>query len=297
MSSKLWQTIEQDIGSHTGEAFKIERQRGIGGGSINQTALVEGSGQQYFIKLNQTEGLDMFIAEAEGLRELAGSKTLRIPNPICHGVNGSQAYLVMEYLQLGGGNQRAEEKLGEQLAEMHHCVTERFGWTRNNTIGSTPQENAWEADWVDFWRRRRLGVQLSLAARNGYRGILQREGERLMENLAVFFTDYQPRPSLLHGDLWSGNYAFSRDGEPVIFDPAVYYGDREADIAMTELFGGFSSRFYQAYQATWPLDAGYKTRKNFYNLYHILNHANLFGGGYAGQAQRMIQHLLSEFKA
>jgi fructosamine-3-kinase len=110
------------------------------------------------------------------------------------------------------------------------------------------------------------------------------------------FADYQPMPSLLHGDLWSGNYAVTQAGEPIIFDPAVYYGDREADLAMTELFGGFSQRFYAAYNETWPLDSGYQLRKTFYNLYHILNHFNMFGGGYARQAERMIEQLLSDLR-
>jgi len=137
---------------------------------------------------------------------------------------------------------------------------------------------------------------LNLAARNGYGGSLQRLGENLMDALPAFFTGYSPLPSLLHGDLWSGNHAYLQDGTPTIFDPAIYYGDRECDLAMTELFGGYPADFYAAYRAAYPLHAGSTVRKELYNLYHILNHANLFGGGYASQAERMMQRLLATIR-
>jgi fructosamine-3-kinase len=178
---------------------------------------------------------------------------------------------------------------------MHRCESGRFGWHRDNTIGSTPQINDPSDDWITFYRDHRLGFQYQLAADHGY-GELMPSGQQLMDCLDQFFADYKPRASLLHGDLWSGNYAIDQNGQPVIFDPAVYYGDREADLAMTELFGGFSARFYAAYNDAYPLDAGYKVRKNLYNLYHILNHLNLFGGGYLGQAERMTRQLLSEVR-
>jgi fructosamine-3-kinase len=145
-------------------------------------------------------------------------------------------------------------------------------------------------------RDQRLGFQLRLAAQNSLGTKLQRLGELLLANLEGFFPGYRPPASLLHGDLWGGNAAFAISGEPVVFDPAVYYGDREADLAMTELFGGFDSRFYAAYREAWPLDPGYGTRKTLYNLYHILNHANLFGGGYVSQTENMLQRLLAELK-
>ncbi len=180
------------------------------------------------------------------------------------------------------------------LDEIRNTGTVRFGWGRENTIGSTPQINTPSDDWIEFWRERRLGKQLELAAHSGYCGRLQRQGERLLGKFAGLFAGYRPLPSLLHGDLWSGNYAADAEGNPVIYDPAPYYGDREADLAMTELFGGFGRAFYNAYQQAWPLDDGYRTRKTLYNLYHILNHLNLFGGGYLGQAESMIDSLLAE---
>jgi protein-ribulosamine 3-kinase len=175
---------------------------------------------------------------------------------------------------------------------MSGVETSRFGFAQNNFIGTTPQPNAWKDNWPDFWREHRLGFQLRLAAQNGYGGQLQSLGEKLSDALPAFFAGYTPQPSLLHGDLWSGNHAYLQDGTPTIFDPATYYGDRECDIAMTELFGGYPADFYAAYRAAYPLDAGYATRRDLYNLYHILNHANLFGGGYARQAEQMMLRLL-----
>ena len=169
-----------------------------------------------------------------------------------------------------------------------------FGFFHDNFIGTTPQPNGWKDNWIDFWREHRLGFQLRLAAQNSYGGQLQSLGEKLLDALPTFFENYTPQPSLLHGDLWSGNHSFLADGTPTIFDPATYYGDREADLAMTELFGGYGADFYAAYRAAYLLDAGYSKRRDLYNLYHILNHANLFGGGYARQAEGMMQRLLSE---
>jgi fructosamine-3-kinase len=176
---------------------------------------------------------------------------------------------------------------------MHRKAWGQFGWHRDNTIGSTPQTNTPARNWVDFWRRNRLGFQLALAHRNGYGGRLQDRGRRLLERFPTLL-DHAPQSSLLHGDLWGGNMSFDRGGNPVIYDPAVYYGDRETDLAMTELFGGFGGDFYAAYEEAWPLAPGYPTRKLLYNLYHILNHLNLFGSGYLGQAQGMIERLLAE---
>ena len=174
----------------------------------------------------------------------------------------------------------------------HGCKGKAFGFMQDNFIGTTPQPNGWKNTWIDFWGEQRLGFQLRLAAENGYSGQLQSLGEKLLDVLPDFFDGYIPQPSLLHGDLWSGNHAFLADGTPTVFDPASYYGDRECDLAMTELFGGFPASFYDAYRAEWPLHEDYKTRRDLYNLYHILNHANLFGGGYARQAEQMMQSLL-----
>lgn len=290
---RQWGEISAAIGKAAGSPFEFARAVPLGGGDINSAYRLEGKdGARYFAKLNDAGKQAMFAAEHAGLEELAKSRSVRAPLPVAHGVCDPLSFLVLEYLELkGGGDARL---LGEQLAAMHRATAPQFGFALDNTIGSTPQPNGWMDEWIAFWRDRRLGFQLRLAQENGHGGKLQELGERLLENLPLFFAGYAPQPSLLHGDLWGGNHSYLGDGTPVIYDPAPYYGDREADLAMTELFGGFDAGFYAAYQVAWPLDAGYTTRKSLYNLYHVLNHANLFGGGYARQAEGMMQKLLAK---
>ena len=285
-----WVPITAAIGHATQARFEFAHAVPLSGGCINQAWRIESGNARYFVKLNDAHKLEMFAAERAGLDAISATCTVHVPQVITLGTSNAHAFLVLEYLDLNdGGNARL---LGEQLAALHRCGADQFGWQQDNTLGETPQHNDWSSDWIIFWREQRLGFQLDLAARNGYAGKLQALGHQLMERLAEFFADYRPQPSLLHGDLWGGNHAYTTHGTPVIFDPAPYYGDREADLAMTELFGGFSQEFYAAYHAAWPLGAGYATRKNLYNLYHILNHANLLGGGYVRQAEEMMQRLL-----
>lgn len=291
----LWQAIETSISQAIRAPFSHSHQSALGGGCINATYKIEKSGRAYFIKLNDADKLSMFEAEADGLKEIIDSETIKAPSPLCWGQAAGQSYLVMEYLDLGGRG--SGEELGQRLAALHGKTCDRFGWVRGNTIGSTPQNNTPEKDWITFYRDQRLGYQLELAKRKGCGRSLWTKGEELLLRLDAFFDSYSPQPSLLHGDLWSGNYSFTQQGEPVIFDPAVYYGDREADLAMTELFGGFPQSFYLAYEESFPLDTGYPVRKTLYNLYHILNHFNLFGGGYGSQAESMIESLLNEQRA
>ncbi|WP_316367547.1 fructosamine kinase family protein [Candidatus Thiodiazotropha sp. CDECU1] len=288
-----WEIIAQHIAQASNKPFNPLEPRHVGGGCINQGVRLTDGERTYFVKLNSAALLDMFEAEADGLRAMAQTHTIRVPEPLCSGLSERQSYLAMEYIEMGHGGRGGSELAGRQLAAMHRDSQPDFGWFRDNTIGSTPQENQAADNWIDFWRDHRLGFQLRLAARNGYGGTLQHKGERLLQHFHVLI-DHQPQPSLLHGDLWGGNLAYTKDGDPVIFDPAVYYGDREADLAMTELFGGFGNRFYDAYREAWPLAPGYSTRKILYNLYHILNHLNLFGSGYLGQASSMIDRLLAE---
>lgn len=289
-----WPEIAAQISSSTGLPFAVEKASAVSGGCINQAHRIEGNGQRFFVKLNNADGVAMFEAEAAGLQEILGSRTLRAPMPVCWGKNSSRAWLVLEYLEMGKRSLSGAAALGSGLAAMHRCSSEEFGWTRDNTVGSTPQINKSSSNWMEFWRKYRLGYQLHLAEVNGHTGKLQALGDRLMEQLHLFFPGAQPVAALLHGDLWSGNYGFDDAGQPIVFDPAVYYGDRETDIAMTELFGGFPEAFYAAYREAYPMDTGYTTRKTLYNLYHVLNHLNLFGGGYLQQAQQMISKLLAE---
>ncbi|MDO9468966.1 MAG: fructosamine kinase family protein [Thiobacillus sp.] len=288
------QELAGAIGEASGEPFAPTTSRAMRGGDISEAFTLADGARTFFIKTQPASKLGMFEAEATGLVELAAAKAVRVPQVICLGSTASRVYLVLEYLPLGSRGDAA--LLGRQLVQQHRVTAAQFGGPRDNWIGATPQPNAWMDDWVEFWRIHRLGFQLKLAAQNGYGGALQRDGEALMARLDDFFAGYRPQPVLLHGDLWGGNHGFLQDGTPVIFDPAVYHGDRECDLAMSELFGGFAPAFYAAYREAWPLDAGYATRRTLYNLYHILNHANLFGGSYAAQAHRMILQLLAELR-
>ncbi|MDP2031109.1 MAG: fructosamine kinase family protein [Thiobacillus sp.] len=286
--------IADAIARATGEPFCATVLTPIGGGDINRAFSIGNGARRYFVKANRVGCLPMFEAEADALRTLAATHTVRVPQPIISDTAAGQSFLVLDYLDLRGGGDAA--RLGEQLAQLHRVPQACFGWTHDNWIGNTPQPNGWQPDWAAFWRDQRIGFQLRLAAQNGFGGALQRDGDLLLARLDALFDGYAPAPSLLHGDLWGGNHACLADGTPVIFDPALYVGDRECDLAMTELFGGFAPDFYAAYRASWPLDAGYGVRKTLYNLYHVLNHANLFGGGYAAQAARMIAQLLAQIR-
>jgi protein-ribulosamine 3-kinase len=278
----------------TGQELSDCRLNAIGGGDINAAYQLTHANASWFIKVNRPEMDFMFEAEAAGLTEIKDLKVIRVPNVITHGRHGQYSFLVLEHIPLSRLSGQAAPSLGRQLAELHRQQQPWFGWHIDNTIGSTDQINTRNDNWVDFWRQQRLLKQMEFAADNGYYGKVQQLGERLADKLDIFFSSYQPNPSLLHGDLWGGNAAADAQGQPVIFDPACYYGDREADLAMTELFGGYPSSFYDAYQETYPLDPGYSTRKTLYNLYHILNHLNLFGSSYLHQAESMLGRLLAE---
>jgi len=250
------------------ESLRIESSEPMPGGCIHRCYRVVIAGARRFLKVNTVQYADAFAAEADGLEALRDAG-LRAPEPLAHGVAGDEAYLLLEFLELGDRGDFAA--LGRMLANAHRKPGPRFGWHRNNYIGSTPQQNGWCDDWAEFWLTRRMRPQLELARRNGFD-----------LEVKIDLGNHRPLPSLLHGDLWSGNAGFTAQG-PVVFDPAVYYGDREADLAMTELFGGFPREFYAAYNEVFPLPAGYEKRKHLYNLYHLLNHLNLFGVGYLGQ--------------
>lgn len=244
-----------------------------------------------FLKTGPVSSVEVFAAEAEGLIELARPGVIRVPEVLDYGIRGDQAFIEIEQLNLQRATRDVEQRMGEQLAALHRTTADRYGWHRDNTCGPTPQRNPWSDDWIAFFREHRIAYQLDLAARNGYGGGLQDRGARLLERMDRYFEGYTPDASLLHGDLWGGNWGCC-DGEPVIFDPAVYYGDRESDLAMTRLFDGFGRAFYAAYEEAWPLAPGNRERCDLYQLYHVLNHLNLFGSGYLGQAQRLIDNLL-----
>jgi protein-ribulosamine 3-kinase len=249
------------------------------GGCIHDCYRVAIGGERRFLKTNAARHADAFAAEADGLHALS-MVGMRTPKAVCTGVAGGRAYLLLEFLELNAKQDFAA--LGRMLATAHRKAGPRLGWARDNYIGATPQQNGWCDEWAEFWMERRMRPQLELARKNGFDVALP--SLKLLDR-------HKPQPSLLHGDLWGGNAGFTAEG-PVVFDPAVYYGDREADLAMTELFGGFPQAFYNSYNKTWPLDEGYERRKHLYNLYHLLNHLNLFGGGYLGQVKATLGLLL-----
>lgn len=249
-----------------------------------------------FVKTGDAAELPRFAAEAAGLAALRAAGVIRVPEVHSCALVDGRARLEIEYLDLRGLDRESGARLGRQLADLHRHVGERFGFSEHNWIGGSPQQNGWHEEWPRFFADRRLRPQLQWALANGMEKKLVSDGESLADRLAAFFVDYHPQPSLLHGDLWGGNASALPDGTPVIFDPAAYYGDREADLAMSELFGGFPDSFYAAYRIAWPLDPGYETRKTLYNLYHVLNHYNLFGTGYLNQARRMVGRLLADLR-
>jgi fructosamine-3-kinase len=253
-------------------------------------------GARVFVKAGDPEQMRRFKAEARGLEALAATDTIRVPEVLLVGGEGRHTYLVLEHFDLVPGTQASFARMGQQLAQLHRKTASRFGFERDNYIGLTPQANATDAAWPAFFRERRLEPQLKQISTSAAAGMWVEGGLRVAEAIPLYFPGYAPQPSLLHGDLWSGNAGFLADGTPVIFDPAVYYGDREADIAMSELFGGFAPQFRDAYRDAWPLDPGYGVRRDLYNLYHVLNHVNLFGAGYVAQAQGLIRKLLSEIR-
>ena len=309
--------LASSIGAGIAAKLRPRPEGRVHGGSINDCYRWESSAGPIFVKVAPARTRSVFEAESAGLEELRGAGALRVPGVLGIGTteaqvptgdslanrsvvptgdslaNRSVAWLALEWIRFGPRTPAAEAALGERLALQHRRQAAAFGWDRHNTIGSTPQRNDWSQDWVVFYRDQRLRYQLELAAANGGGSDLQRRGERLLDRVEDFFATYRPVASLLHGDLWGGNWAADENGAPVVFDPALYYGDREADVAMTRLFGGFGAEFYAAYAATWQLDSGARNRTALYNLYHVLNHFNLFGGGYLAQARAMIDELMT----
>lgn len=286
-----WQSLGDSLARKLGLPTTGVMLQPLGGGDISQAFRLRLDENSFFVKTNQAQRLAMFEREQVGLDAIRQSRAIRVPQVFMTGEDAGQAFIVMEYIEFG--RPPAAEALGHALATMHGSFHQRFGFHCDNNIGSTPQLNAFSDDWVEFWREHRLGFQLELAARNGFDADLIDAGKRLLENLEKYFDNYHPRPSLLHGDLWSGNLAADSAGNPVIYDPACYFGDHEADLAMMELFGHPGEAFFTEYNRHFPIDTGYPVRRELYNLYHVLNHANLFGGGYAAQAKRMIKGLLS----
>ena len=260
------------------------------GGDINQAFRLSNDVDSWFVKINAADSLFMFEAEHRGLDLIQASNSIKVPRVLGCGQFQQWSYLLLEYMDLRGNPD--SQALAAALAAMHGCQSDSFGNDFDNTIGSTPQVNTRENSWTDFWSEHRIGYQISLLQERGLDKRLVERLRALQSVIDYFFRNYSPLPSLLHGDLWSGNWAADAAGQPVIYDPACYFGDHEADLAMMELFGSPGDGFFRAYHKLFPIDPGYGERKLLYNLYHIVNHALLFGGGYAGQASRTADQLL-----
>lgn len=295
LSKILAQSIADDISNTIKQGFEIKTSQVLHGGDINQAYKITDHDRIYFVKINQSDRRTMFEAELDGLNQIANTHTIRVPTPICTGscagTAESYSYLVLEHFSLVALTEKTRYELGIKLAELHLVSgSTAFGLGRDNTIGTTAQPNPWTTNWIEFWRDTRIEYQLNLAIKNGANFIY---ANQLLDAIPTILKGHSPKPSLVHGDLWGGNVGALVTGEVVIFDPAAYWGDREVDLAMTELFGGFGSTFYRGYESIYPIAPGFAKRKILYNLYHILNHYNLFGGSYAGQADRMMASLLN----
>ncbi|HEX7156958.1 MAG TPA: fructosamine kinase family protein [Burkholderiaceae bacterium] len=279
--------IEAALRESIGPAARVERAERVGvGGSGAAAYRIDTTAGPAFLKIGQTPSA--FDVEAAALAEIASTGTLRVPKVLGAGAASAGGFLLLEWIEFGDdGDWRAA---GERLAALHAVARDRYGWPRDGTLGATPQLNAESSDWCEFYRTRRLEPQLRMAGERGLRELARRAAaaERAASDR---LSGYNPPASLLHGDLWRGNLAFDIRREPVVFDPATYYGAAETDLAMTRLFGGFPREFYEAYDAARPPDAGRSERLSLYQLYHVLNHANLFGGGYVAQACAMIDAL------
>jgi fructosamine-3-kinase len=268
------------------------RASAAGGGCIADSFILDDGSQRVFVKAMPAQASDTLDAECDGLSRLADAGEIRVPDVLAAGTAAGSAWLALEWLALGRADRDAQAQLGRRLARLHGHRAGRFGLDVDNFIGATPQRNTPTDDWTEFFFDRRIGDQVERLAA-GQTGFGADVTAALRDAWTRAYGDYRPEPSLLHGDLWAGNAGALPDGTPVVFDPAVHYGDRECDLAMAALFGGFGTAFFDAYAHDRPLQPGWRQRREYYQLYHVLNHANLFGGGYVDDARRRIERLVS----
>jgi fructosamine-3-kinase len=281
--------IERAIGA----PVRIRGRTPLGGGSINDTTLLDTTAGPFILKSHRQAPARMFQAESDGLDALrAIATTLAVPRVIAVGPEapGSFSFLVLEYLPAGRRRADFDEALGGGLAELHRATANQFGFATDNYCGATPQPNPWTDRWMDFYGQSRLGYQLHLATDSGLVSHDDRRRiESLIRRLGEWIDEPASGPSLIHGDLWSGNLHTDEDGKPALIDPAAYYAHREAELGMMTLFGGFSPRVFAAYEAAFPLEPGWRDRNSLYQLYHLLNHLNLFGGAYHSQVMAVVR--------
>jgi len=279
-----------DIESRLG--IKINKTSRVSGGNINRVYCLESVHEKYLLKVNDRQQFpNMFKREQQGLLTIALTKTIAAPEVIVQGETGSESYLLIEWIPVGKITPKASFALGEQLAAMHLHSAEKFGLDHDNYMGSLSQSNKLHRTWARFFIDERLRPMVEMALSNGeLNSIDAQQFGQLYQRLPNLFQEESP--ALIHGDLWSGNYLISDKGRPYLIDPAISYGNREFDIAMTMLFGGFDRAFYEAYDATYPLQTGWQQRINLWNLYPLLVHLNLFGGGYLAQTRACLRQFL-----
>ncbi len=261
----------------------------LSGGCIHHVFEVRHNTKRFCIKVNKAEYFPMFQAEMEGLQALGQTQCLRVPQPYKADIEGDFSFLLMEFIEEGQRGKRFWDTFAAGLACLHRHSSDYFGWHSDNFIGILPQKNRLCEDWTTFYVSNRIEP---LTKQAFDKGLLQKQDLRAMERLCAKVSQYFPEepPALLHGDLWGGNYLIDKKGNPVLIDPAVYYGHREMELAFTTLFGGFSQRFYDAYQEHFPLQPGFNERKPLYNLYYLLVHLVLFGEAYLNSVRNILQY-------
>jgi fructosamine-3-kinase len=286
LTGKIKTKVENKLDSEIIESHSLS------GGCISNAYKIKiSNGEVYFLKFNSSSENDMFIREAHGLQELNKAGVIKIPDVISY----DDDFILLEMITSGSKNKNFSEDFGRKFASLHKFYGESFGFYENNFIGSNPQQNIVgdreKHNWTQFYFNNRILYQLRLAEKLNNSTLELRKAIVDLENkIEDIVVDNGEKPSLLHGDLWGGNYMTDMEGFACLIDPAVYYGNREADLAMTKLFGGFDQKFYRAYNEEFPIADGYEFRENIYMLYHVLNHLNLFGGGYYSQALNLIRY-------
>lgn len=290
LNTSICTHLSAAISNASNMPFKVKSALSVHGGDINRCYALHDGNLTYFAKVNDASLIDMFEQEALSLTTLKTASSIILPSPITYGCFKDVSYLILTFHPMQ--NHGNDYELGQNLAKLHAHSHSRFGWDKNNYIGSTLQKNGFTGNWAVFWQEHRIQPQFELAFQNGFHRQLAPLAKQFIARIPDILADHNPSPSLLHGDLWAGNAGFIETGAPILYDPASYYGDRETDLAMTELFGGFRQDFYRGYEAQWPLAKNYQSRKPLYNLYHMLNHLNLFGSGYLSTCLAIITRLL-----
>jgi fructosamine-3-kinase len=286
----MWRAIEQAINTETGDNFHISEKTPVSGGDINLSYQVSDSNSRYFVKINDKNHFEHFESEAYALEQINALNQVSCPDVIAVGTTLDKSYLVLNYIPLENGTNHQWHELGQQLANMHKSSSHgQFGWQTDNFIGDTIQPNMWSSNWKTFFAEQRIAWQLQLLHE---KSIKLGNIDHITQVCHDVLKHHHVEPCLVHGDLWQGNLGFT-ESSSIIFDPACYYGDREVDIAMTELFGHLPIEFYRGYQEIFPLPDSYEQRKIIYNFYHILNHANLFGGNYIDQSKAILTRIMS----